>query len=190
MEKVHVLTKTIAQNDYYEKNNWGKTLAMIPIYFFDLDVLKYDKFLITLTSANSCLIAKRIIVVAPNGRVIVSNKNKSEIQFTAELIGKYVIKMWIHHSCDGYDKDKVFEILKNINTVSANLYDDKEKESHLEKHHALFKFNIFSYTSSIDTINHDTTKIRPYSLLGSHKEGALHKETKIKEKCSQQPKIY
>lgn len=151
---------------------------------------KRDKFLVTLTSANTCLFARKIIVVGPNGRVVISNKNKSAIEFMANCTGKYVVKIWIYHSCEGHDFDRLMDVLKNKKPISTSLYDGLEKRTHLEDQMAVFKVNIFSYSLAFDTVDHDTTKIRTYNLLGSHKEGALHKGEKIKEKCMEQPKRY
>jgi hypothetical protein len=172
-------TRDIATNDYYEKNIHAKTLMYVPIYFFDIMVTKEDTFTVTIKSANECLMLQKILILAPNGRVIASTKNKREITFKAEQLGKYTVKYWVNHKCDG-----TWWNFRTLNENAVNLHDETVEKDHRHDHDAIHNLEIYSH-NILDSLSLPETKIRVYNLLGSHKQGALHKGEKIKEKCAE-----
>jgi hypothetical protein len=175
MEGKLLTTHTISVNDYYEKNIKAKTFVDVPIYFFDIDVIEEDRFTISFESAGDCMVLKKILILAPNGRVISSNKNKTHINFNADTTGKYTVKYWISHTCENNMLDTSEDI--------ANLHSENVQKDYLDENHAKYNLSIYSI-NELDSISQNNTKIRVYSMLGSKKEGALHKGDMIKEKCA------
>lgn len=171
---VTVLTKEVSLNDYYEINHHAKTLAGVPIYFFDLQVTRADHFTVTLKSAESCLRVRRILVLGPNGRVVASVRNRTQITFPADA-GKYLIKQWISDTCDT-------GMWNDSSDYGANLQSDDIERDHRMEYDALYTVEVSSLNGTVDTISVADSKIRVYSLLGS-REGTLHKGEMLKEKC-------
>ena len=180
-ENFLVFQQEIAENDYYEKNPHAGSLYSVPIYFFDLNVTKLERFTIKYESANQCLKMNKILVLAPNGRVISSKKNKNEISFNAQLVGKYVIKSWITHTCNGSGIYNFFKTRNDLTDNPKNLFSEDIKKSALATHTAIFNIKIWANdTNSISNLN---TGIRVYSKLGVSKEGSLFKGEQLKERC-------
>ncbi|AYV85380.1 MAG: hypothetical protein Satyrvirus13_13 [Satyrvirus sp.] len=186
-QKKLLIRQCLAIGDYYEKNLHARKLVYMPIFFYNLCVTDADKFEIMFESPNTCLKIYKILVLAPNGRVI-KNSKKRKIIFSAKNPGTYVIKYWIGHLCEMSALVSYSNKQKGENLYQENLKWTEFRENiadYRAVHDAIFYINIFSKNNLDNTLSVPNSKHKIYSMLGAHKEGSLYKGEGLKEKCQE-----
>lgn len=171
-----LLNKTLSINDYYQKNIHGKTLNWTPTFIFDIHALKSALFTVNFESSCGCLRMKKILILAPNGRVISSAKNKGAINFNAENCGKYTIKYWLDDACTSH-----FLTLLSSKYPGENIQKEDVPIDWRSIGTAIYQIKVSSDT--IKSIDLTKTGPRVYSLLVPGREGTLYKGESLKEKC-------
>ncbi len=178
-------THTVSSNDYYERNKQAKTLCYVPIYFFDIEVVLADRIKVEFKSASDCLLVKRVLVLAPNGRVVSSCKNKTFVNFNAEQIGKYTLKCWIVHKCEErWTISELRDLRNGKNNNGGNMLSGDVEKDYLDEHSAKFDVNIYSH-NFLASISYEKTGIRVFSLLGCCKGGSIFKGEMLESKCGE-----
>lgn len=152
------LSVNFGSNDYYEYNYNGRDLAGIRIYMYDLFITTPGRFDLNLSSKYKSLSIGKVIISTPNGRVLVT-KRKPNFTFDTKFIGKHLIKMWICSDC----------VDSSIIYLSRLVLTPLEQSTELSDVYFTLKI---SHSENIDL---NSSKIKLYNLLGTHKEGALHK---------------
>lgn len=152
MEVKVVTTKKLCTNDYYQ-NNW-KGVQRGLTYLFDIEVTKASLLSVSFRSKYNCINIIKLIVLAPNGRVINHRKKDSTFSFLVKETGKFTIKYWMSSWCAGKEYCN----------------DDQ-----------IYYMDIAS--SVPESIDIDKSNIRVYSLLGVSKEGSLYKGEMLKQIC-------
>jgi len=189
-------TFTLSVNDYYERNIGAKSLCYVPIFLFDLCVTEPRRFEIEFSSHLNCLRLFRILVLAPNGRVIARRNKSTRVVFDAQPTGAgtYVIKYWMGDLCS-----KNFALMRELPkpqfvaeeqrkvviVPGANLFDESKSEALINRCD-FFHLTVRQWTTTQDPLKGsiDITKsgARVHSLLCPGREGSRFKGEKLKEK--------
>lgn len=154
-EKELILKTKLSITDYYEKNIHAKTHVYVPICLFDLQITKLAAFTVEFEAPHKNIEIKRILILAPNGRVVGSSNSKLKCNFVAKITGRFTVKYWLN-SWTVFNDSQSYDDFYYYCNVSGT---DKE------------------------ALNISESKMRVYSLLGVGREGRLFKGEKLLEKC-------